>query len=131
MKNVKSCAPHKRYKYKVCEHLAYRAFTVYGRTFQIVLLASQFFDLMQAMAVLAANIELCKQSSILVVCSVTTPYSPSSANLSVCKQTEVNKVWALPGSLATTTGIIGYFLFLEVLRCFSSPGSRLLSYIFR
>ncbi len=30
-------------------------------------------------------------------------------------------VWALPRSLATTYGIIGYFLFLGVLRCFSSP----------
>ena len=31
-------------------------------------------------------------------------------------------VWALPRSLATTQGIIVYFLFLEVLRCFSSLG---------
>ena len=31
-------------------------------------------------------------------------------------------VWALPRSLATTWGIIVYFLFLRVLRCFSSPG---------
>ena len=29
-------------------------------------------------------------------------------------------VWALPRSLATTRGIIIYFLFLQVLRCFSS-----------
>ena len=36
------------------------------------------------------------------------------------------KVWADPVSLATTPGIIGYFLFLEVLRCFSSPGYRVL-----
>ena len=34
-------------------------------------------------------------------------------------------VWALPRSLATTRGIIVYFLFLEVLRCFSSLGSLL------
>ena len=32
-------------------------------------------------------------------------------------------VWALPRSLATTQGIIVYFLFLGVLRCFSSPRS--------
>ena len=32
-------------------------------------------------------------------------------------------VWALPRSLATTGGIIVYFLFLKVLRCFSSLGS--------
>ena len=31
------------------------------------------------------------------------------------------QVWALPRSLATTQGIIVYFLFLGVLRCFSSP----------
>ena len=30
------------------------------------------------------------------------------------------QVWAIPRSLATTGGIISYFLFLEVLRCFSS-----------
>ena len=30
------------------------------------------------------------------------------------------QVWALPRSLATTGGIIVYFLFLQVLRCFSS-----------
>ena len=29
-------------------------------------------------------------------------------------------VWAVPRSLATTGGIIVYFLFLQVLRCFSS-----------
>ena len=34
-------------------------------------------------------------------------------------------VWALPRSLATTGGIIVYFLFLEVLRCFSSLRSPL------
>ena len=38
-------------------------------------------------------------------------------------------VWALPISLATTLGIIIYFLFLWVLRCFSSPRS-LLTYYF-
>ena len=32
-------------------------------------------------------------------------------------------VWALPRSLAATGGIIFYFLFLRLLRCFSSPGS--------
>jgi len=39
-------------------------------------------------------------------------------------QAKVIKVWALPRSLATTNGIIGYFLFLGVLRCFSSPAYR-------
>ena len=36
-------------------------------------------------------------------------------------------VWALPRSLATTRGIIIYFLFLQVLRCFSSLRSPLIS----
>ncbi len=34
---------------------------------------------------------------------------------------ETETVWALPRSLATTSGIIVYFLFLWVMRCFSSP----------
>ena len=37
---------------------------------------------------------------------------------------EMKKVWAIPVSLATTPGIVVYFLFLGVLRCFSSPGYR-------
>jgi hypothetical protein len=37
-------------------------------------------------------------------------------------QMEVYRVWALPDSLATTTGIVIYFLFLALLRCFSSGG---------
>ena len=36
-----------------------------------------------------------------------------------------------PGSLATTTGITRCFLFLRVLRCFTSPGSLLQPYEFR
>ena len=35
----------------------------------------------------------------------------------------INLVWASPISLATTFGITICFLFLRVLRCFSSPGS--------
>ena len=35
---------------------------------------------------------------------------------------KANKVWAVPDSLATTTGIVVYFLFLALLRCFSSGG---------
>ncbi len=36
-----------------------------------------------------------------------------------------------PGSLATTTGITRCFLFLRVLRCFTSPGSLFCPYEFR
>ena len=32
-------------------------------------------------------------------------------------------VWAIPRSIATTKGIDNFFLFLGVLRCFSSPRS--------
>ena len=39
------------------------------------------------------------------------------------RRAETRRVWATPLSLATTGGIIVYFLFLEVLRCFSSPRS--------
>ena len=41
-------------------------------------------------------------------------YNPNNA--------ETMLVWAVPRSLAATKGIINYFLFLRVLRCFSSPG---------
>ena len=37
--------------------------------------------------------------------------------------TGIPAVWALPRSLAATGGITFCFLFLWVLRCFSSPGS--------
>ena len=37
--------------------------------------------------------------------------------------TGIPAVWASPRSLATTGGITFCFLFLRVLRCFSSPGS--------
>ena len=39
-------------------------------------------------------------------------------------------VWALPRSLAATYGIECFFLFLRVLRCFSSPRLPPLSYLF-
>ena len=42
------------------------------------------------------------------------PYNPNIA--------ETTLVWANPRSFATTRGIINYFLFLWLLRCFSSPG---------
>ena len=37
--------------------------------------------------------------------------------------TRVHSVWAVPRSLATTSGIAVCFIFLRVLRCFTSPGS--------
>ena len=40
-------------------------------------------------------------------------------------------VWALPSSLAATGGIDALFLFLRVLRCFSSPRSLCPPYAFR
>jgi hypothetical protein len=38
------------------------------------------------------------------------------------RRTRVHPVWAFPLSLATTNGITACFLFLRVLRCFTSPG---------
>ena len=35
---------------------------------------------------------------------------------------KILSVWAVPASLAATKGIENFFLFLRVLRCFSSPG---------
>ena len=48
-----------------------------------------------------------------------TGLSPSADLLS--RRFHSRDLWALPRSLATTGGIIVYFLFLRVLRCFSSP----------
>ena len=57
--------------------------------------------------------------SLLLAISLATAwsYNPHEAGTSW--------VWAIPRSLATTYGIIIYFLFLRVLRCFSSPRSPL------
>ena len=52
---------------------------------------------------------------LAIFLAVTWSYNPHEAGTSW--------VWALPRSLATTYGIIVYFLFLRVLRCFSSPRS--------
>ena len=60
----------------------------------------------------------------LVVCNITTPYKHSPISLFACEQAKTCKVWALPVSLATTPRIVIYFLFLILLRCFSSDGSR-------
>ena len=50
-------------------------------------------------------------------------YSPFQYNAAVLqprRRVATSPVWAVPRSLATTGGIIIYFLFLQVLRCFSS-----------
>jgi len=60
----------------------------------------------------------------LVVCYITTPCKHSPISLFACEQAKTYKVWALPVSLATTPRIVIYFLFLILLRCFSSDGSR-------
>nr|AOE11694.1 hypothetical protein [uncultured bacterium] len=53
-------------------------------------------------------------SSFSHIHSMARPYNP--------KHAETYLVWAFPRSLATTRGIINYFLFLQLLRCFSSLG---------
>ena len=50
-----------------------------------------------------------------LVLAISRPYNPSGTGIPL--------VWAIPRSLATTGGITFCFLFLWVLRCFSSPGS--------
>src|SRR5581483_2504139 len=57
-------------------------------------------------------------------------YSPNPLSKRKLGWVKVNKVWAVPGSLATTTGIVVYFLFLRVLRCFGSPAYRYIAYEF-
>jgi hypothetical protein len=104
----------------------YQAITVYGVAFQPLPLALEIFYLMQAdgsTCTQYGNLEI--QSSALVVYMSQPPnnirlptYSPTNW------QAKVIKVWAIPRSLATTNRIIGYFLFLWVLRCFSSPAYR-------
>ena len=49
-------------------------------------------------------------------------YKHSSTNLFKLCSLKVYKVWAVADSLATTTAIVVYFLFLALLRCFSSGG---------
>ena len=49
-------------------------------------------------------------------------YKHSSTNLFELCSLKVYKVWAVADSLATTTAIVVYFLFLALLRCFSSGG---------
>ena len=49
------------------------------------------------------------------------PHCRRSYNPGRCQKT--TPVWAGARSLATTCAIVLYFLFLRVLRCFSSPGS--------
>ena len=56
------------------------------------------------------------------------PYSPEDMSHYPVRTTDtayhVRTVWAIPRSLATTSGITICFLFLPLLRCFSSGGSR-------
>ena len=56
----------------------------------------------------------CTFQNILLTNFLATTWSYNPTHAVTCV------VWALPLSLATTGGIIVYFLFLQVLRCFSS-----------
>ena len=55
------------------------------------------------------------------------PYNPARTTAAAC---HALTVWANPLSLAATKGITCCFLFLRVLRCFSSPGSLPTTYVF-
>ena len=66
----------------------------------------------------------CKGLSPAMVCLSRQFHSPLPYHdvvLQPLRGVATTQVWALPRSLATTGGIIVYFLFLRVLRCFSSP----------
>ena len=68
----------------------------------------------------------CKGLSPAMVCLSRQFHSPlpyHNVVLQPLRGVATTQVWALPRSLATTGGIIVYFLFLRVLRCFSSPRS--------
>ena len=68
----------------------------------------------------------CKGLSPAMVCLSRHFHSPlpyHNVVLQPLRGVATTQVWALPRSLATTGGIIVYFLFLRVLRCFSSPRS--------
>ena len=54
-------------------------------------------------------------ASARISLAMSRPYNPRTASTA--------RVWANPRSLAATGGITFCFLFLRVLRCFSSPGS--------
>ena len=112
--------------------MAYLAFTVYGGPFQNLLLASEISNLMQDDgSILPSNaedsMEIPESCAWLIYLSqplITFVYQ--LIHLAINQMENVNKVWAVPRSLATTTGIVVYFLFLGVLRCFSSPAYRYL-----
>ena len=66
----------------------------------------------------------CKGLSPAMVCLSRQFHSPlpyHNVVLQPLRGVATTQVWALPRSLATTGGIIVYFLCLRVLRCFSSP----------
>ena len=66
----------------------------------------------------------CKGLSPAMVCLSRQFHSPLPYHdvvLQPLRGVATTQVWALPRSLPTTGGIIVYFLFLRVLRCFSSP----------
>ncbi len=50
-------------------------------------------------------------------------YSISAFRRSSTPYISLHKVWAPPLSLTTTKGIDSFFLFLRLMRCFSSPSS--------
>ena len=64
--------------------LAYRAITVFGQSFQTVLLAPQFFTLL--VLVVAHDVSTQEQINLILstgICNVTTPFRYSSTNLSI------------------------------------------------
>ena len=92
-------------------------FLVSGGTLEYSLLFRiSLTGLLPSLAVLSNTLRLC----FPLLWSIRNPRSPEGV-----------LVWALAFSLAATGAIDSIFLFLRLLRCFSSPGSPHPPYVFR
>ena len=116
--------PTRENKYKVNVAFVYAAITLFRGTFQFLLLATPISYLTERMIVPHRKSDYWTevQCSDLVICKLTTPYKYSPISLFLLGR-KTYKVWAFPVSLATTPRIVIYFLFLALLRCFSSGSS--------
>ena len=86
-------------------HFDYGAITLWGFAFQQILLYACFLTF--------------RLTSILTLQPL---YMPRVFRLTTAHTRRI-QVWAVPLSLAATSGIYNCSLFLRVLRCFTSPGS--------
>ena len=114
--------------YNASNRFAYRAFTFFGVSFQKLPLRFGRIVSLSAQLTLSVYMSGCPRMNgpTYKLSNFATPFITQAV-----KPLGYVKVWAVPISLATTFGIIGYSLFLTLLRWFSSAGSRQLPYVFR